>query len=318
VKLTDALTREEVARLSKPSDLHGWLSVLTTWAMIAGSFTAVAWWPSIWTALGALVILGGRHLALALLMHDASHYSLFKTRWLNDWVGRWLCSYPTWQDLRRYRVHHLRHHRFAGSAQDPDLDLVEPFPITRASLARKLIRDLSGLSGVKRLIGLLKMEFGFVEYTVSAKLVPIRGSYSWKSRFKLAISNMYGLVLTNALLFEVLWACGYPELYWLWVLSWLTTFSAFIRIRSIAEHACTVMDLDPMKSTRTTLANPLARVTVAPHRANYHLEHHLMANVPSYYLHRMHRLLMQRGALEGAYVASGYIDVLKLASSKSR
>jgi fatty acid desaturase len=282
--------------------------------MIAGSLALAAWHPFIFV-IPALIILGGRHLALAILMHDASHYSLFKTRRLNDWIGSWVCAYPTWQDLKRYRKHHMQHHRFAGSPEDPDLDLIENFPVTRASLVRKLVRDLAGLSGLRRVYGLLLMEFGFVEFTVSATLKPAPTMpLSW--RFPLAWKNLRGMLITNLVLFAVLALLGKPWLYALWVLSYLTTFSAMVRIRSIAEHACTEMDLDPLKNTRTTYANPLARVTVAPHRVNYHLEHHILMTVPYFKLPKFHQMLKERGALEGAYVAEGYGEVLRIASSR--
>jgi fatty acid desaturase len=315
VKATEALKPDEIQALVKPSDLHGFLDVGTTWAMIAGALYVAGRWPSIFTVIPALIILGGRHLALAILMHDASHYALFRTRRLNDWIGQWLCAYPTWQDLKRYRQHHMRHHRYAGSKDDPDLDLIENFPVTRGSLVRKLLRDVSGLSGLRRVFGLLLMEFGFVEYTVSATLRKAP-TIPWSWRFAMAARNLRGVVITNAVLFIVLAALGKPWLFGLWVLSYLTAFSAIVRIRSIAEHACTEMDLDPAKNTRTTYANILARVTVAPHRVNYHLEHHLLMTVPSWKFPKMHRMLKERGALEGAYIAKGYWEVLKQASSR--
>jgi fatty acid desaturase len=316
MKATQVFKPEEIQELVKPSDLRGFLDVGTTWVMIAGCLAACGLWPSVFTIVPAMVLLGGRHLALAILMHDASHYALFRTRRLNDWIGAWLCANPTWQDLKRYRGHHMRHHRFAGSTEDPDLDLIANFPITRASLMRKLARDLFGLSGIKRVYGLLLMEFGFVDYTVSATLRPLP-VIPWSWRIAQAWRNMRGLLITNAVLFAILALLGKPWLYGLWVLSWLTTFSAIIRIRSIVEHACTQMDLDPVKNTRTTYANPLARVTVAPHRVNYHLEHHLLMTVPSWKLPRMHRMLKERGALAGAYISKGYIEVLKIASSRA-
>ena len=44
----------------------------TTWALIAATFALVAWRPNVLTVAVALVLLGGRHLALAVLMHEAS------------------------------------------------------------------------------------------------------------------------------------------------------------------------------------------------------------------------------------------------------
>src|SRR5690348_11049043 len=93
-RITDCLTRNEIQQLAQPSDYKGFLAVFTTWSMIAASLALVATFPNVGSVFIALVILGGRHLALAILMHDASHYSLFKTRKLNNWIGIWLCAYP--------------------------------------------------------------------------------------------------------------------------------------------------------------------------------------------------------------------------------
>ena len=317
MKITELLTTEEIRKMKKLSDLKGLLAVATTWLMIGGAFALVAWRPTVWTILIALVILGGRHLALAILMHDASHYSLFKTRALNDFVGSWLCASPTWQHLTRYREHHMAHHKWAGSEKDPDADLVAAFPTSPASLTRKLVRDVTGISGLKRLYGLVLMDFGYIKYTVSSNVVRLPQQGRTTSGIAaLGARNMIGVVLTNAALFGVLALVGKPWLYLLWVAAYLTTFSAFIRIRSIAEHACTASGLDPFLNTRTTEANVIARLTVAPHRVNYHLEHHLLMTVPYFNLPRLHRLLAAKGALDRAYRARGYIEVLRLASSR--
>ena len=45
------------------------------------------------------------------------------------------------------------------------------------------------------------------------------------------------------------------------------------------------------------------------------LEHHLMMTVPHHNLPRMHRLLCERGALDGANVVRNYAEVLRLATS---
>ena len=103
-KVTDFLTPAQIKTLTRASDLRGALAVAATWALIAGSFALVAWSPNVLTIGTALFILGGRHLALAILMHEASHRSLFRTRRLNDFVGKWFCAAPTWGDLVRYRT----------------------------------------------------------------------------------------------------------------------------------------------------------------------------------------------------------------------
>ncbi|MEX3013195.1 fatty acid desaturase [Acinetobacter baumannii] len=70
-------------------------------------------------------------LCLAILMHDASHKSLFKNKKINDFVGDWLCARPIWNDLQKYRVHHVRHHAKTSTPDDPDLSLVAGFPVSK-------------------------------------------------------------------------------------------------------------------------------------------------------------------------------------------
>ena len=210
----------------------------------------------------------------------------------------------------------MRHHRLAGTTQDPDIDLVTAYPVSRRSLCRKLLRDVTGISGLKRMVGLFLMDLGYLEYNVSGSAVRVdQTGRARASIARTALGNLHGVVLTNAVMFGVLFALGHPALYLLWIGSYLTTFSVFVRVRSIAEHACTRMDADPLHNTRTTQAGWLARLTVAPHRVSYHLEHHLVMTAPHYSLPKIHRALAAKGALRGAFVAKGYLEVLRLATS---
>jgi fatty acid desaturase len=311
-RVTEVLTAEEIRELTRPSDLRGLQAVATTWLLIAAAFALVAWRPAVWTVLVALVVLGGRHLGLAILMHDASHRALFRTRWLNDAVGKWLCAAPTWGNFAKYRVHHLAHHAHTNTARDTDRGLVEGFPISRASLLRKFARDLAGLTGLKRVYALLLMDTGFLTYTASTGAQPVdRRGRTWAQWLAIVAQDLGPVLVTNAALYASLRASGHGELYGLWVLSYLTTFSLFVRVRSMAEHACTDVTTNPFLHTRTVVAGPLARLTVAPHRVNFHLEHHLLMTVPHHNLPRMHRLLRRRGALVHCHVATSYAEVLR-------
>lgn len=310
-KLTDLVTREEIRALLRASDLRGALSVALDWGIIGAAMALVAWRPGVVTVLAALVVIGGRQLGLAVLMHECSHRSLFARAGLNEWVGRWLCAAPMWNHLEKYRAHHLRHHSHAGTERDPDRSLITPFPVRRASLARKLLRDVSGVSGVKRVIGLLMMDLGLLRYTASADAVRVSPEERSGSMLRTGARSLGPVLLAQCALLGVLWLVGYPALYTLWVGAWLTTFGLFLRIRSIAEHAGTAESADPFLNTRTTVAGALARLTVAPHHVNYHLEHHLLMTAPHYRLPELHRLLRDRGGLDGSPLARGYGQVLR-------
>jgi fatty acid desaturase len=249
-------------------------------------------------------------------MHEAAHHTLFRSRRLNDFVGNWLCAYPIWADLRPYRPYHLRHHAKNWTAEDPDLDLATKYPVDAASMRRKIWRDLSGQVGWKRAKAVLRRDLGrSAGKTARARSVSFGktadpGSPGWR--------NLRGVVITNAALLGVLTLLGRPELYLLWAIAWLTTYSLVTRIRAIAEHSMAPDVGDELRNTRTTRARWWERLLIAPNHVNYHLEHHLLMTVPLYRLPRMHRLLRERGVLDGALVADGYLEVLTRAASKAR
>jgi fatty acid desaturase len=300
-----SLQREELEQLLELQDGYSWRSLIADWSLVAASFALVARWPNPLTVVLALFVIGGRQLGLAVLMHEAAHRTLFRNRRLNDWAGNWLCAYPVWGDLHPYRAYHLQHHAKTGTAEDPDLGLAAPFPVTRASLRRKVLRDLAGRTGVKRAVATLRRDLGLSRGKV-------------RRRDGAGVANLRGVVLTNAMLFGLCALAGYPVLYLLWPAAWLTTYSLIMRIRSIAEHGMVPDPADDLRNTRTTLARWWERLFIAPNRVNYHLEHHLLMTVPHYHLPRLHRLLQQRGALEGACITTGYPAVLRLASSRPK
>ncbi len=98
----DAISREELRSLLFQSDWRSWISIGLDWAIVFASFTLVAVLPNLFTIVLALFLIGARQLGLAVLMHEASHRSLFRDRRTNDWVGNWLCAYPVWSDLKPY------------------------------------------------------------------------------------------------------------------------------------------------------------------------------------------------------------------------
>ena len=149
-KVSELLTPEQVRSLRGKSDLVGALLVLHAWGLIAGSMALFVWWPNPLTFVLAVMVIGTRQLGLAILMHDAAHGLLFANRRLNEWVGTWLCAAPIFTSLTLYRPYHLTHHRHTQQAEDPDLGLSAPFPITRGSLWRKISRDLTGRTAYQR------------------------------------------------------------------------------------------------------------------------------------------------------------------------
>jgi len=75
---------------------------------------------------------------------------------------------------------------------------------------------------------------------------------------------------------------------------------------------------DPLRNTRTTLANVFERLFVAPYWVNYHLEHHLFMFVPCWRLPAAHRALLGSGLRDRMEIQPNYVAVLKLATSRQK
>jgi fatty acid desaturase len=307
----DALSPEERRELLTVHPWRGWVAIATNWGLVFAAMALVAWSPGLLSILLALFVIGGRQLGMAIVMHEAAHRTLFRSRKLNDWAGSWLAAYPVWTDLEVYRPYHLLHHAKTGTDADPDLGLAAPFPITRASLARKVWRDLSGSTGWKQAKGILKRDLGIATKQTQRALGMSEGH-----RADVGWHRIAPVAMCNAVLLGILAFASHPELYLLWVGAWLTTYRLVSRLRSIAEHGMVPDQADPLKNTRTTLAHWWERLLVAPNYVNFHLEHHLMMTVPHYNLPRMHRLLRDRGALRGSCITRGYLEVVRLATER--
>jgi fatty acid desaturase len=286
--------------------LHGWIVVALA------AFGGAAAWDFHWLA-GLLVtplvlaILGGRQLGLSILMHDGAHGLLHPDRKTNNWIGQWPTGAAAGSDLFAYRTYHLTHHKYTQQPEDPDLSLSAPFPTSRDSLRRKFIRDLTGQTFYKQ----RRAQFAVALRGVKAMLNRESSDGAVTTartvgRF-LAVQAM---LLTISLLF---WG-WVPFVLWLAALA--TTFQLFLRIRNIAEHACTPTGSgDPFTHARTTFAGLIARATVAPYWVNYHSEHHLFMGVPCYHLAATHRLLGTRGYHPRMTLSPTYRDVLAQAVS---
>ncbi|MBS0125694.1 fatty acid desaturase family protein [Thetidibacter halocola] len=305
------LSSAEIRDLSQRSDLWGAWLVVHCWGLILGAAAVFAAFPNLLTWLLAVMVIGSRQLGLAILMHEAAHNALFRNRRLNDWAGEWLCGRPIIADLPEYRHYHLTHHRHTQTDRDPDLQLSKPFPTTRASLRRKLIRDITGQTGVKQRAQQVMFAFKMAGETEAVSSQDLAQAFS---------GPVIGrAILANVVLFALFWAI--TGAWWGWLALWLapllTWFQMVLRIRNIAEHGAVEFSDDPFRNTRTTLANPMERLFLAPYRVNYHLEHHLVMHIPAHNLPRLHRLLVEKGLGPRMTTARGYADVLRQASSLS-
>lgn len=291
----------------------GWL-VLHAWAVIALAAAAGVAWPILIPL--CVMVIGTRQLGLAILMHEAAHGGLSSNRRLNDWLGHWLCAVPVGASLHAYRPYHLSHHKHAQGAEDPDLALTADFPVSGASLRRKLVRDITGQTFFKQRV-LLPLAARDRARTGGARAARATDDHAYEA---LVTGRAIAPFLAfNAGLLAVFALCGaWWGFFALWLLPMATWFPLVTRIRNIAEHACIDnAEADPFRAARTTRARWWERALIAPYWVNFHAEHHLFMHVPCWRLPALHRALAQKPEAGRMVTADGYGDVLQSVSRPS-
>lgn len=301
--LTSLLNEAQLAAVRERSDRRGVWLVVHAWGLMAGAATMFVLVPNLLTYLLAVTVIGSRQLGLLILMHDAAHGALARTPALNFWLAQLACAWPTLADTPVYRAYHLKHHTRTQQADDPDIILTGHYPVSRASLRRKLLRDLTGRTGYAQRKAQFLQACG-------------RPEWPWARRAAHYWHQLGPQTLANIALFAIAARAGHPWLYvTLWLVPLLTWQQLVLRVRNIAEHAVVRAADDPFGNARTTLANSLERLFVAPYYVNYHLEHHLVMWVPCYRLPLLRRFLFDNGFGERIETESGYLAVLRKVTS---
>ncbi len=301
---SELLTAPQLAIVRERSNLRGTWVVFHAWAVIFGAMAVFVWFPNPITFVLAVMVIGARQLGLAILMHDGAHGILCHNQKLNMFLSQWLCAYPMLAETGAYRRYHLQHHAHTQQADDPDLILSAPFPITRKSFRRKMFRDLTGQTGYQQR---------------KAQILNASGPADWPLAQRL---ENYGrklgrATIAQAAIFAVLAASGHWVLYFtLWLLPFLTWQQAITRVRNIAEHAMVPDDNDEFRNARTTKANLVERAFLAPYWVNYHVEHHLLMWVPCYNLAKTRAFLIANGFGPRIETKESYAEVLRMATSR--
>lgn len=248
--------------------------------------------PFVWIA--TFLLMGRMHAQFASLMHEAAHRILFRNKALNDWVGDWLLGFPVITSTPAYRRVHMAHHREEFGPEEPDIPLYANYPISAASLRRKLVRDVTGRTGAK----LFRNQ--------------LRGFRSDDPRVR---RTLWKMTLVQTVILVVFIAAGHPEL-WLimFVLPYFTLWRVINRLRSIAEHGGLRADRDRRITTHSVVQHRFARFYLVPYNIGFHLAHHVDAGVPFRNLPRYHRLLREASYVDDSSEYSSYTALWKALS----
>lgn len=256
-------TAEYRERLRRIPDARNALSVVSLYAQTAAIiFVAVTVGGpyAVPVRIAAFVLMGRAHAQFLSLMHEAAHRLLFSNKHVNDFVGNWLLGYPDFTSTPAYRRVHMAHHRQEFGPDEPDIALYANYPVSRASLRRKLVRDAVGITGAK----LFRAQ--------------LRGLRSPDTRVRRTQQKIWGLQVVFVVAGIAL---GHPLVYpLLWLLPNMTVWRVINRLRSIAEHGGMSAGADRRTSTHAVRQHPLARFFLVPYNIGFHTAHHVDAGIP--------------------------------------
>jgi fatty acid desaturase len=265
----DLLTREQLQELSAKSDWRGGVQVLTHVVALTASTALLANTWGTWWAVPVFLMQGALLNWLYCAQHELSHGTVFRTRWLNEALGRligFIQLYPRDFD----RIQHFGHHRHTGDwEKDPEL-FRDPYEL------RDYLVWFSGISywmsRVSRLVRLLHGKVIEPYIREDEKPLVIR-----EARAHLAL---YAVVLALSLWFQS-WAA---VIYWLAPM--LATKWAYM-LQGTIKHLGRPHNDNLFENTRTARTGPLFHWL--GWNMQYHTAHHLFPSVPFHRLPRATR-----------------------------
>jgi fatty acid desaturase len=267
----DLIDAAELRRLTEPSDRAGLLQLGGHVAVIALAALALhATLGTVWAVIPFLV-LGVALNFLYAAQHELSHWTVFRTRWLNEWVGRaigFLVFYPRTFD----QIQHGAHHRWT---QDwaRDGELARP-RYTRASYLLWLLGPTYWYSRWMRIL-----RFG--RGIVTEPYIPAnrRAEIIREGRWHIA---GYAAILVLSVAYGS-WAA---VIYWL---APMLLTKVVHQLQNTIEHLGLPHGANVLLNTRSTRTNAVLRFLCW--NMQYHTAHHAFPGVPFHRLPALHAAL---------------------------
>ena len=274
----DLIAAAELRRLCAPSDRAGAVQAGSHLAAILASGAALDLaWNSLWVV-PVFLIHGVLINFLYAGQHELSHWTVFRTRWLNEWLGRvlgFVLLYPRDFD----QIQHTAHHRHTQDwERDGELGRA---PYTFASYALWLLGPTYWYTRVRRI---LRFAAGRVEepYLPEAR----RPGLVREARLHLL---GYGVIAAASV------AAGSWAAVTFWLAPMLATKAAH-QLQNTIEHLGLPHAPNVLENTRSTRTNPLMRWLCW--NMQYHTAHHAFPGVPFHRLPELHAALFTRRGAE--------------------
>ena len=205
--------------------------------------------------------------AFYLLSHEGHHRLLFRSAATNHVTNIALCV-PLLHSPTAYRVLHELHHRYLGGPGDPDE-----------------YRNYTDEPRLRWALQWVRLTIGTLVYM---PLIPV---VAWR---RANASDRQALALEYAGM-AIVWIAAFSfvplrVLLQVWLIPGVVV-GYVSAVRAVAQHALTDAH-DPLLASRSVRSNAIVSFLLL--NENYHLEHHLFPEVPSYNLPRLRALLSAR------------------------
>ena len=205
--------------------------------------------------------------AFCLLSHEGHHNVLFRNRFLNHVVSVAFCI-PLLHSSTAYRVLHELHHKFLGGPGDPDD-----------------YRNYTSNSRVRWGLQWIRLTIAALVYV---PMIPIvawrRANRADRTRVALECAVIAAVVIPAVAIVPI------HILMQVWVIPGVLV-GYIAGVRGLTQHVLTDPH-DPLLASRSVRSNRVVAFLML--NENFHLEHHLFPEVPSYNLPRLRELLRSR------------------------
>ena len=293
----------EIKKLCTPDNYTNWLILAAEYGLFAlvvagcvGSYHWIAardwslWWMLPIYALGVFIIGAWTQNRLGVLIHESSHYSLFKNRVLNELASNILIAFPLFAAITNYRAGHWGHHRHVNDPEhDPDLKRLvkhQPrnFPIGRWRFLWEYLilqvlphKAMSYLKG-RALYAMIQAKDQ--EPAKNLEVIPRR----W---FRALRIGYYVALL--AVLASTGWWLHYVLL---WLVPMFTFYPAVLFLREIAHHG-NYPDNGDYTNSRVYAGKWLEREIFFPFGEWNHVLHHMFPTIPWHRMPQAHDVMMR-------------------------
>mgnify|MGYP006301774929 FL=1 len=282
------IDRDKLRELTKRSDTKGLLHAGAFLLIYAGSIVANTYFAvnGLWVALAVGSYLHATFsgfLGMAASVHELSHGTAFKSKWLNEAFYR-IFAFLSWNSYVHFRESHGYHHNYTYYKRYDWEQRSNPIPFSTTDVISWFLFDYKKFkqlmwTNINHAFGNTDVDFFFWCPLLERSDVKTRSLVTWAR-----------VLLIGHLLLVALFI--YFELY---ILIFLVTFSAFFATflehsTGIVQHMGLRGDVPDWRVNSYTVDfGPIMRFLYW--NMNYHTEHHMYPAVPFWKLPRLHRLL---------------------------